>query len=1036
MMTAIFHFLQRKRQKMLTLGVIFLILGVFIQVSRFGFYHIAYAQEREITGVDVVFVVDQSGSMGGKAFGSDEHPLPNDPNGLRFKGVQEMVERLAAYRINYFHDTDVRFNISVIYFGDKVVVQVPPVSIDVDNEKQWEALRKTLLAKLSAESFRTNLGFTDHLGALIEAKRILDKMRENWRPNERHYQVVFMLTDGEWYLPCPKPAQPSEAQASKSTEISQPWYCKDGEFNRDAYVKKLDEYIRENMPPNRYLFYVGAINDRSREWWSYVSKWWEKWTNGHAKRLETNTMWGFFDGILSNLTVNDPVLGKKKSTEGNVEAVPIEKGRVEIPPYLQRVTFIVHKPHPDARVRIYQPDGTLVDTLPTTRIIGADSFIERIIVENPQPGFMRIERPQNAEIKYIYMIKVEAEVNCEVESLLYQYIPTRFKCTVSRRDGKPLPPYTDPRYRLQIEARIKTGEGTERIPLSLNPTSQSEYEAFWLPIQPGKYNLNIVASTQKPSGELFSLFGWPKDGSPWPLTVEQTHPRLEPVSPPLVLVPFEVRISLIDSKGLPVSVPKYASNAFHMRLKMLASSPRVEKVMDLVPSSLPTGESLYKGTALLAYPTTYTVYVFGEITHPVTGKRVKAFQSTEVGSITVQAPVPAWNGFDSPWPQYKKAKISFYLADSTGHKYADKIDLSQWKVYATVMVKEPSGEKMPIEVTSKEPGSWEGEFAPQVDGEHTIVVSVGVEHISTGQKIPFVTEMPLFVFTVTPMTKVSCAILAPQDGGTFVWRDILWRPRPLRIEVGIQNVSGDLLDPKDVFVHPQSPLRVEVIASNGKRFGPLSLLQGDKPGKYLAKFDNYEPYRWNVYQDLGWYEIHVMPNSKLKPTYILPNEEGTRIRVHLVRHPLWWILPTILAVLFILLCVLFAIQSYVRLWSIQGILVHANTGRTLARLTDYGKHTVTITSNLPPEVEKVRIHQHRGQRRVTMTVWAKRHGKTIKIPRYGNAPVVAGVRFQPLSGGDKPQPVFSLSVLFYGVLSFASFAGLIWVLSSVVQSLR
>ena len=39
---------------------------------------------RGYTGLDILFIVDQSGSMGGQVFGRDDRPIPNDPNGFRF----------------------------------------------------------------------------------------------------------------------------------------------------------------------------------------------------------------------------------------------------------------------------------------------------------------------------------------------------------------------------------------------------------------------------------------------------------------------------------------------------------------------------------------------------------------------------------------------------------------------------------------------------------------------------------------------------------------------------------------------------------------------------------------------------------------------------------------------------------------------------------------------------------------------------------------------------------------------------------------
>ena len=58
------------------------------------------------TGLDIIFIVDQSGSMGGAAFNPrNDSRIPDvamDPDGLRFQAVQAMVTWLGGFSEEIF----------------------------------------------------------------------------------------------------------------------------------------------------------------------------------------------------------------------------------------------------------------------------------------------------------------------------------------------------------------------------------------------------------------------------------------------------------------------------------------------------------------------------------------------------------------------------------------------------------------------------------------------------------------------------------------------------------------------------------------------------------------------------------------------------------------------------------------------------------------------------------------------------------------------------------------------------------------------
>lgn len=975
----------------------------------------AQSEKRDYTGVDVVFLVDQSGSMGGLNYGSKDHPQANDPHDLRFSGLQQMVERLAGYRLNYFHDSDVQFQIAVVYFGNRPVTIVTPTIIDPDTSDEWQPLSSRLQSALSAEAFPTNLGNTDHLSALREAKSILQAMQQTWQGGE-HLQVVLMLTDGEWYLSCPETGEEAPA------------YCRDGEFQSFEYRQMLAKYIQDELPYPRYRFFVGAINDRSNEYWSRVRKYWSDWTHNNAELVDANTMWAFFEGILAELTVNEPGLADKKTTRGEVVEIPETQDRIAVPPYLQEITFVIHKPEPEVRVKMYQ-DGKLLEGLATATVKDRDRYIESITILNPEPGYITIERPASAGILRIFMIQIVANAACDPLSSVPQYIPVRLQCTLGGRGGA-LPPYDDPRFRLTVEAEIQ-GNGTSQR-LALTPHGESKYTAYYLPTQPGKYAFNIVATTQKPDGEPFELFRKPPEGMAT-FEVKPTTVRLNVAGTPTTLLPVPVSIVPTDASGVALQVPPESAAFVQMRLTFTTAGQ--DTSIDLSP-----GETGYQGTFTPPRPGTYQAHLRGQVKDPATGQQFTAFDE-DIGSLEVQPPRIIWDGFSSPWPQYHLAPVAFYLADQMGSSIGDRMDPS-CRLGAQASVKGGSlTESVPL-VMEKQ-GRWTGEFTPQEAGDFTLTVSIWAES-PTGEKIPLVEDYTAILFTIRSMSLVRILMTRP-EAEEYAWRDLFWRSRPLEIEVAVTDKAGAPLAPDQIQKNPaETTLAVEVISPEGRTTGPLKLIRGSAPGRYLASFNDYGPFKWYAYRDLGWYEIRVKPLGDLKETYIYEKPDGLTARVHLGRHPQWWVLPTILGVLFAILSAYLAYQVYLHLWSVEGTLRIESAGPLWTRrLGDYGKHTLTFTARdgLPANIRKVEVHQPRGLRNppVNVTIQLRKGALKLRMvdgarkPLGGNDVFVSYQR--GMGAGSAATASVSPAVLSYGLASLVMLAGLGGVIFSVIASL-
>lgn len=969
--------------------------------------------QQSLTGLDLVFVIDQSGSMGGLPYGSTDHPLPNDPNDLRFEGLQQMVDRLGSYRLNYYPKSNIQFQTAVIYFGSTTEIIVPATIIDPNSTDQWEPLRLRLTNDLSANAFRRNLGNTNHIAALQQAKSILQQMEGAWQGG-RHTQAIFMLTDGEWYLGCPQPA--IDDAGTPQPIANEPEYCQNGDFQYSIYRNLLDEYVQTEIWPENYRFYLGAINDRDpqNETWSRVRTWWDRWTQGNAELLQSNQMWVFFEQTLAALTIRDidPVI------DGNFEDIT-EKTEICLNPYLQKVTFIIHKQDPTKRILLYQADGQLLDNLTTTTTEGKDKYIEKIVVNNPEPGCITIERPLDVGVHSIFMLTLDAEVSCIPVSSAPQYLPLQLSCTISSQAGK-LPPYKDPKYALEVVASVNGPAGaSERVPLH-SPQENGTYTGFFLPAQTGLYEFNLLGSTHSFTGESIQFFGWPKDGTPASFTVEPTSPRLQSISTPTVLVPISVNVALADDTGVSVPIPADTGKYVHMQLSLAP-----DKVGQ--PAELGAGASGYEGAFVVAEAGAYEVRLTGEVENPATGQRVRAFDEP-LGQMNVLPPRPVWQGFANPWPQYRETAVEFQLMDNAGNIFADAID-SKWQLTAEAKISDGVQETVvPLSIAGS--SRWRGDYTPQNAGDFNVSVSVWADD-QAGTRVALLQDQIIFPFAVQPMTLVQKQIVAPQQNAEHPWRDMFWRPQPVAIEVALVDDANNPIAPAKALRNAAAmPFVVNVIAPDGKQIGPLSLRQGEAPGRYLTTFEDYNPYVWYAHRDLGWYEIQLHTPAELKETFIYQTDDDVTARVHLVRHPLWWLAPLLAAILLLFILTYLLYQSYLRLWTARGVLRN-DQGGIIAYLHDAGKHTVVFRHNLGSDITKVRVHHPLGQKnRVNLTVW-KRRGPKLG-PRLSTS--LGGVTYDPQHSAA-PTIVFSVPLLIFGILTLIALAGLLSVGFVVLSSL-
>lgn len=187
--------------------------------------------------LDVVFVIDQSGSMGGVA------SLPaNDPTGQRAFGPRWAIDFLADNALNVCPDAFHR--VAMVSFGNDTEVDLSLSDINPDNEEEWTYVRSDLKASI----IEKKMGETDPAPAFEEAIDILDEAGSiGDAPRKR---VIIFMTDG---MPCVEELGCVYKKGQPST------------FDFVGYAKRMKAKIDAALPFSEKLLKQEQCIDKLRE---------------------------------------------------------------------------------------------------------------------------------------------------------------------------------------------------------------------------------------------------------------------------------------------------------------------------------------------------------------------------------------------------------------------------------------------------------------------------------------------------------------------------------------------------------------------------------------------------------------------------------------------------------------------------------------------------------------------------------------------------------------------------------------------------
>lgn len=471
------------------------------------------------TGIDLVVVIDQSGSMWGHP---RYHPEKNDQWEHRIGATQEVIDRLLAdvWKRPVVH----RF--SVVDFADDAKVSWSDQVLRYDPkdpEALGRAVRSLLSTRVQAKTGDAWVNTNTPL-ALETARRELVKMGAG-EPRSGRRKIVLLITDG-------RANQPPATLATMQSRVSDA---------AGALAKDGTE------------LWVLGLNDADPYWHEGDGAFWEGLAGHDRARLaeEASTR---LPTVVRDMV--DAWLGVKPP---GPPPPPINDSYL-CPPYLGRLTFRVGLGTPHAEVRILDPAGQEV---PRTAggPLSVPGTYDHFTRDDPPPGLYRVEKRTDRS----YSVDV-GETAPRIERLIPAAAadlgvegPIVFQ--VKTLAGKPLELL--PKWPLRATVRLTSPAGkVTELPAAAG--AGGRFEARWKPEAPGIYQVELRGMVHLEDGSEHDVFQSPPDAYPRRLEVGNGRSfglRFEAPRPAsgLRVAPWaksaRVELSLVDGKGERVEKP-------------------------------------------------------------------------------------------------------------------------------------------------------------------------------------------------------------------------------------------------------------------------------------------------------------------------------------------------------------------------------------------------------------------------------------------------------------------------------------------------
>lgn len=491
----------------------------------------------EYTGLDLILLLDQSGSMGGLEAGSATHPLPNDQNGWRFDVPLALVRQLGPLLYIVHPESTVR--LAMVEFGDSAQVVLPATTIEARTEEEWLPQCEDLVTRLEEyESERSirSLGNTNHQSAFLLARELFDDMEAE--DSSERLRVIIVVTDGR---PCVGTVDPATGEPG-----CQPW--------APHLVELRDRLVPRHFPAEEgYQIFVLAVNDSSDHYWPDTRPYWEAIAGSHGGRAERPASWE--DAARFVAEILHAELSSLPYSYSSLPPVPpipelADSGFYAVVPYLQSITFGIFKSLPADWIGLEEVDTVLAVAESSAdgriRVAGnsPQTMYGQIVVLRPRPGYWRIQRPPGSRV----IVTVQGiPFSPQLISPAGDHalgVPARIQLNLVDDSGEFVAEYDDPLYALEVVATVSTEGGEESVELVLEEAGV--YAGVMVPWTTGVNVVHLRATSHDPEGAEYVVM----DREVGAFTVTPLTAQLEsPVGEVYQNVPVRLAYRFLDSRG-------------------------------------------------------------------------------------------------------------------------------------------------------------------------------------------------------------------------------------------------------------------------------------------------------------------------------------------------------------------------------------------------------------------------------------------------------------------------------------------------------
>lgn len=485
--------------------VLMLMLGIAMVVPTGP----AVLAKSEFTGLDVVILIDQSGSMWGTR--------ANDKWQHRIGQTKNIIYRLAEH----VEGTSFVHRVSVVDFGDEAAAAFPaPLMLRFEPKDPGKALRE---AKALVEHYVTakSLRDTNTPDAMALGFKELERMGAAERLEGRR-RVLLLLTDG-------RPDLPRQGVAL------------------DELRNRIENHANELKSHEVELWVVG-LNDASNYWNEGDGQFWEEMAGAGRARLAETASTNI--STLVQEIVNDWL---------EVHGTPVGK-EYECPPYLRRIVFNINFGLPRTSVNVFTPDGREIP-LSSGGATSSPGTFARFVVDDPQAGVYKIDQdPSRSYKNFVETLSPEIE---RLSPAAATSVATETRIVLQARDSQGQPLQILPEWPINASMIITAPSGAP-VELPAAFKGDGKFEVKWKPPAVGVYTVRPKGLVTLKNGSTFDVFDSNAHTYNAKLEVNDSNPYWLQMSSPdaaagVRLLPRQdstvIEFTLLDAKREKVAQP-------------------------------------------------------------------------------------------------------------------------------------------------------------------------------------------------------------------------------------------------------------------------------------------------------------------------------------------------------------------------------------------------------------------------------------------------------------------------------------------------